>query len=161
MRLLWAILNGEELNRKNAVELAASMESLLVTDSRGLYDSVSSSESPLLGTANIRTGVEVAAIQKALRDDGRCYLTWVPSDINLADSLTKATVDAFKVAATYLERKTWVVRFNHDFVSARKQQRLRKAKELQEAATSTSPSSPEWDSYVEELFEPSVPQLRE
>ena len=161
VRLLWAILNGEELNRKNAVELAASMESLLVTDSRGLYDSVTSSESPLLGMANSRTGVEVAAIQKALRDDGRCYLTWVPSDINLADSLTKATVDAFKVAATYLERKTWVVRFNHDFVSARKQQRLRKAKELQEAASSTTPSSPEWDQYVEELFEPTVPQLRD
>ncbi|CAE7563794.1 TY5A [Symbiodinium sp. CCMP2592] len=135
VRLLWAILNGEELNRNNAVTLAASMESLLVTDSRGLYDAVSSSESPLLGMANSRTGVDVAAIQKA-------------------------TTDAYKVAATYLERKTWIVRFNHDFVSARKQQRLRRAKELQEAASST-PSSPEWDQYVEELFEPSNPQLRE
>ena len=38
------------------------------------------------------------------------------------DALTKATTDAFKVAATYLERRTLVVRFNHDFVSARKQQ---------------------------------------
>ena len=54
--------------------------------------------------------------------------------VNEKDSLTKATVDAFKVVATYLERKTWVVRFNHDFVSARKQQRLRKTRELQEAA---------------------------
>ena len=53
------------------------------------------------------------------------------------DSLTKATADAYKVDATYLERKTWVVRFNHDFVSARKQQRLRRAKELQEQSSST------------------------
>ena len=84
------------------------MESLLVTDSRGLYDSAASSESPLLGMANSRTGVEVAAIQKALRDDGRCYLTWVPSDINLADSLTKATVDAFRLLPpTWKGRLGW------------------------------------------------------
>ena len=79
-------MNGEVLNRTNATSLASSMESLLVTDSKGLYDAITSSESPLLGMVNSRTGVEVAAIQKALRDDGRCYLTWVPSDINLAGS---------------------------------------------------------------------------
>ena len=76
------------------------------------------------------------------------------------DSLTKATADAYKVAATDLERKTWVVRFNHDFVSARKQQRLRRAKELQEQSSST-PSSPEWEQHVEGLFEPVNPPLRD
>ena len=77
VRLLWSIMNGEILSRTNATSLASSMESLLVTDSKGLYDAITSSESPLLGMVNSRTGVEVAAIQKALRDDGRCYLTWV------------------------------------------------------------------------------------
>ena len=76
------------------MELALSMESLWVTDSKGLYDAVSSSESPLLGMANSCAGVEVAAIQKALRDDGKYCLTWVPSDINLADALTKPPAQA-------------------------------------------------------------------
>ena len=89
VRVLWSIMNDEVLNRTSATSLASSMESLLVTDSKGLYDAITSSESPLLGMANSRTGVKVAAIQKALRDDCRCYLTWVPSDINLADSLTR------------------------------------------------------------------------
>ena len=60
------------LTRTNAVEPASSMKS------KGFYDAVGSSESPQLGVANSRTGVEVAAIQNALRDDGRCYLTCVP-----------------------------------------------------------------------------------
>ena len=98
-RLFWALLNGKELTRSNAATLASSMESLLITDSRGLYDAITSSDSPLLGMNNARTGIEATAIQKGLRDDGRCYLTWVPSDMNLADSLTKATRESFKAAA--------------------------------------------------------------
>ncbi|CAE7574883.1 CACNA1B, partial [Symbiodinium sp. CCMP2456] len=84
------------------------------------------------------TGVEAMAIQKGIRDDGRCYFTWVPSDLNLADCLTKATAEAFKVAALYHERKAWVVRFNEEFVSARKQQRLRKTKQDLEAKLITA-----------------------
>ena len=91
-RPFWALINGQELTRTNAKALASKMESLLVTDSRGLYDAISSSDSPLLGMSNSRTGVEASAIQKGVREDGKCYLTWVPSDMNLADCLTKPPV---------------------------------------------------------------------
>ena len=130
-RIFWVLMYGKELTRSNAKDLAC----LMVTDSRGLYDAITSSDSPMLGMNNSRTGIEATAVQKGLREDGKCYLTWVPSDMNLADSLTKATGEAFKVAALYHARKAWVVRFNQEFVSARKQQRLRKAKEQQEAAS--------------------------
>ena len=87
-----------------------------------------------LACPNTRTGLEASAVQKGLREDGRCYLTWVPSDLNLADCLTKSTSEAFKVAALYHARKAWIVRFNQEFVSARKQQRLRRERELREQA---------------------------
>ncbi|CAE7214275.1 TERC [Symbiodinium sp. CCMP2592] len=134
-RIFWALMYGNELTRSNAKELAAMMESLLITDSRGLYDATTSSDSPMSGMNNSRTGIEATAVQKGLREDGRCYLTWVPSDMNLADSLTKATSEAYKAAALYHARKAWIVRFNQEFVSARKQQRLRKTKQEQEAAS--------------------------
>ena len=63
-RLLWNLLNGEELTRSNAPKPAASVESLLITDSRGLYDAITSSDSPLLGMNNSRTGIEATAVQK-------------------------------------------------------------------------------------------------
>ena len=128
---------------RHAKELASKTESLLVTDSRGLYDAISSSDSPLLGT-----GVEASAIQKGVREDGKCYLTWVPSDMNLADCLTKATSEAFKVAALYHARKAWIVRFNEEFVSARKQQRLRRAKESQEASVLATLPTDDFESEI-------------
>ena len=84
----------------------------------------------------------------------------MPSDINLVEALTKVTADAFKVTATYLERRRWVVRFNNDFVSVRKQQNLRKTKKLQEQSSSTQ-SSPEWEQHDEEFLEPQRPPLRD
>ena len=88
-RLFWGLINGEKMNRTNPDQLASMVESLLVTDSRGIYDAVSASDSPMLGINNSRTGIEALAVQQGLRRDGRCYLTWVPSDMNLADALTK------------------------------------------------------------------------
>lgn len=136
-RLFWAILNGEKLTRSNSNELASKMESLLIMDSRGCYDAITTSDSVLLGMNNARTGVEMLHVQRGTNDASRCYPTWVPGDMNLADSLTKATYESFKVMALYHTKKSWVVRFNQEFVSARKQQRLRRAKELENSKTMT------------------------
>lgn len=136
-RLFWAILNGEKLTRSNSNELASKMESLLIMDSRGCYGAITTSDSVLLGMNNARTGVEMLHVQRGTNDASRCYPTWVPGDMNLADSLTKATYESFKVMALYHTKKSWVVRFNQEFVSARKQQRLRRAKELEDSKTMT------------------------
>ena len=131
-RLFWSLINGERLTRSNADVLASQMESLLVMDSRGCYDSITMSESVMLGMANSRTGVEMLHVQKGTSESSRCYPTWVPGDINLADALTKHTYEAFRVFALYMSRKCWIVRFNQEFVSARKQQRLRRQQQLED-----------------------------
>ena len=63
-RLFWAILNGEKLTRSNSNELASKMESLLIMDSRGCYDAITTSDSVLLGMNNARTGVEMLHVQR-------------------------------------------------------------------------------------------------
>ena len=126
-RVFWSLLYGETLNRTNADELAAMNESLLIMDSRGCYDALNS-DSPLLGMNNAKTGVEMLSVKRGVRDGSNCYLTWVPSDMNIADAMTKVSPDAFKVYALWQQRKTWIVRFDEEFVSARKQQKLRRAK---------------------------------
>ncbi len=45
--------------------------------------------------------------------------------------LTKDSADSRKVSALYQARTTWIIRFEKDFVSARTQHKLRRAK-LQE-----------------------------
>ena len=75
--------------------------------------------------SNSKTGVELRSVQHGTRDGSRCYVTWVPSDLNIADALTKVSYEAFKVYSLYNSRKSWVEKFNSDFVSTRKQQRLR------------------------------------
>ena len=57
----------------------------------------------------------------------------MPGDLNLADALTKVSSEAFKVMALYHERKAWIIKFNSEFVSARKQQRLRRLKQQEES----------------------------
>ena len=126
MRLMWALAHGERLMRGCADDLAASVESLLVMDSRGCYDALSNSDSPLLGMNSAKTGVELMAVQRGIREGTRCYPTWTPSDMNLSDCMTKVSNDAFRVWALYESRKTWIIRFNEEFVAARKAQRLRR-----------------------------------
>ena len=50
---------------------------------------------------------------------------------------TKDFSESRKVAALYLNRKTWIVRFDRDFVSARKQQKIRRTR--QQAHLNTEP----------------------
>ena len=126
MRIMWSLAYGERLTRSNADSLSACVESLLVMDSRGCYDALSNSDSPLLGMNSAKTGVELMAVQRGIRPGSQCYPTWTPSDMNLSDCMTKVSNDAFRVWALYQARKVWIIRFNAEFVAARKTQRLRR-----------------------------------
>ena len=143
-RLFWALLHGKVLRRGNADDLTSMVESLLITDSRGCYDALSNSDSVLLGMSNAKSGVELKAVQKGTRPGTNCYVTWVPSDLNLVDCVTKVSYESFKVYALWSSRRSWVVRFNEEFVSARKQQKLRVS--LGKNKTSAYGSSRDWGS---------------
>ena len=125
-RIMWTLLYTPVLYRGQQEEAASRIESLLIMDSRGLYDAITLSETAFCGMSSARTGTEAMAIQRGTKPHTRCYATWVPSDLNLADALTKISPEALKVYQLYLERRVWCVRFQADFVSARKAQKLRR-----------------------------------
>ena len=131
-RIMWKLMYEPHLLRGEQDKAAARIESLLVMDSRGVYDAVTLSETAFCGMSSARTGTEAMAIQRGTRPEAHSYATWVPSDMNLADALTKVAPEAFKVIQLYLEKRTWVIRFQAEFVSARKSQRLRRQKALAE-----------------------------
>ena len=128
-RLFWALLHGHELKHGQADVLTSMFISLLITDSRGCYDMLASNESLGMAGEDAKTSVDLLSAKHGLRDGTQCYLTWVPGEMNLSDALTKVTSEAFKVMALYHERKSWIIRFEQEFVSARKQQRLRREKQ--------------------------------
>ena len=146
--MFWSILYGEVLNRTNSEHLASLVESLLIMDSRGCFDALSNSDSPLLGMSNAKTGVEMMSVQRGVRDGSNCYLTWVPSDVNLSDCMTKVTPEAFKTYMLWQQRKTWSIRFDDEFVSARKQQKLRRTKAEQDQVKN-APFDPWPDEYMD------------
>lgn len=124
-RVFWSILYGNALVRGNADSLSSMVESLLIMDSRGCFDSLSNSDSPLLGMNNAKTGVELRSVQHGLREGSNCFPTWCPSDMNISDVMTKVSYDSFRVWALWQSRRAWIVKFNDEFISARKQQKLR------------------------------------
>jgi hypothetical protein len=78
-----------------------------------------------------RGSVDIWATAQGLEDGFNQHLAWVPGDLNLSDGLTKHSPEAYKMIL-YLQREAWVLKFNDNFVSARKQQRLRKQKDQQQ-----------------------------
>ena len=131
-RVFWSLMYNNKLTRTNAESLAASCLSLLIMDSRGCYDALVTNES--LGTSidDARASIDMIGVQQGTAPETMCHPTWVPSDLNLANSLTKCSVEAYREMALFHSRKAWIVRFNTEFVSARKAQRLRRAKQQEE-----------------------------
>ena len=159
-RLLWSQMHGERINRKNAELLAAKNASLLVMDSKGCYDALTRLESHGLGMKHDRDGVQMLGLRAGTTSMSRQMPTWCPGDLNLGDSLTKDTLEARRCMAYYLAKKTWRIRFDPDFVSARKRHRLTREQETEyteetsEGLQVISEYMAEWDrlDYVFEYF---------
>jgi len=131
-RVLWSMMYGHKLTRLNKEELAAVCLSFLIMDSRGVYDALTGTETPGLAMENTRASVDLLSTSQGVEEGTNSHPAWVPSNLNLADSLTKHSVESWRTMQMFLARKSWVLKFNHEFVSARKAQRLKKAKEAQE-----------------------------
>lgn len=114
--LFWGLLCGCKLLRANAVKIASQVESLLITDSRRFYDCLSNSDSPLLGMSHAKSGIELMGVQSGLRVGSNLYITWVLSDPNISDALTKVNYESLKPNALWFRRRTWVVRFHKEFI---------------------------------------------
>ena len=82
-------------------ETVRQVGSMLITDSRGLFDALTRSESPQLRLRSSRTGEK----EQCAVSDARIH--WVNTSTMLADSLTKTGYPARAVMESFLVKKRW------------------------------------------------------
>ena len=107
---------------------------MLVGDSRGIYDAVHNKESFGIGLSDARTGLEVLHVKSNCGPDKRQHVAWVPSDLNLTDGLTKDSAESRKPLALWQARRTWIIRYDEGFMSARKRQKANRQAQDQPAS---------------------------
>ena len=120
IRLSLRELVGETIPLQRWQEAAAQIPSVLVLDSRGVYDALARSESACLGLKDKRSGLEALSLKRSLVET-RCGLRWTHSAAQLADCMTKGSEEAQK-PFELLKRRGWKWRLVCDpsFTSARK-----------------------------------------
>ncbi|CAK0906464.1 unnamed protein product [Prorocentrum cordatum] len=97
----------------------------LVTDCKAFYDGVVTSGSAGLGLDERRTAIEALALRRAL-EEGGTIVRWVHSHAQLADGMTKASLQAFNVLHAFLKNQRWNIVHDERFLSARKRSALGK-----------------------------------
>ena len=84
-RLMWAELHGEILVRWQWDETVRMVRGALMTDSKGIYDAATNSESPQLGLRSARGGTELEAAVEQCRQT-ETMLKWSNGGAMLAES---------------------------------------------------------------------------
>ena len=88
VRLAWSEMHGIPMRRWHLDETVRQVGGMLITDSRGIFDALTRSESPQLRLRSSRTGEEARFIKEQCPfSDARNH--WVNTSAMLADSLTK------------------------------------------------------------------------
>ena len=112
-------MHGAPMRRWHSDETVRQVGGMLITDSRGIFDALTRSESPQLRLRSSRTGEEARGIKEQCAvSDARIH--WVNTSTMLADSLTKTGYPARAVIESFLVKKRWRCTFHPTFESARR-----------------------------------------
>ena len=99
--LAWSEMHGAPMRRWHSDETVRQVGGMLITDSRGIFDALTRSESPQLRLRSSRTGEEARGIKEQCAvSDARIH--WVNTSTMLADSLTKTGYPARAVMESFL-----------------------------------------------------------
>ena len=98
-------------------ETLSQVSSVLVTDSKNLYDSANRIETSGLQLEERRLALEVLSIRERIKATGM-QLKWVDSDQQLADNLSKPF--SYNSLLLAMERGNLCIQFDSKFVSAKK-----------------------------------------
>ena len=98
-QLAWSEMRGASMRRWHLDETVRQVGGMLITDSRGIFDALTRSESPQLRLCSSRTSEEARGIKEQCAvSDARIHTT-------LADSLTKTGNPARAVMESFLVKK--------------------------------------------------------
>ena len=117
-RLAWSEMHGAPMRRWHLDEAVRQAEGMLITDSRGIFDALTRSESPQLRLRSSRTGEETRGIKEQCAVNARIH--WVNTLTMLADSLTKPGYPARAVMESFLVKKRWRCTFDPTFESGKR-----------------------------------------
>ena len=107
-------MHGAPMRRWHLDETVRQVGGILITDSRGIFDALTRSESPQLRLRRSRTGEEARGIKEQCAvSDARIH--WVNTSTMLADSLTKTGYPARAVMESFLVKKRWRCTFDPTF----------------------------------------------
>jgi len=122
-QLFLDLFNEQQISLSVLDDCLKQMKSLIVTDSKNMYDSVMKIESSGLQLEEKRLAVEVLSYRDRLGAAG-VDCRWVDSDQQLADTLSKAfCYDAF---LNLFQRRQISIFFDPSFLSAKKKRALRR-----------------------------------
>ena len=119
LRLMWVEMSTGEVNLKNANPAIASVTAAVVTDCKGLYDSINRNSSSGLGVADRRSAIEALGLRQSLAVT-KTELRWVHSEAMPADGLTEGSTAAHQVTMDFLTRGYWRLVRDDTFTAARK-----------------------------------------
>ena len=119
-RFFWEILLGKSTVHTKVdqdQELSKAPKAALVTDCKGLFDSVNRSQSAGLGLSEKRTAIEVLSIRQ-ICSMSNVTVKWVNSDRQLADILTKQGVSTDNLDRA-LKTNQWNIVYDENSTSAK------------------------------------------
>ncbi len=76
-------------------------------------------EGATLGLSSIRTAIQAYLLKQNFSTPG-LSLRWVNGSWNIADALTKESPESRKSFIEYLKKQTWCLKYDPNFISARK-----------------------------------------
>ena len=146
--LMLDLFNERKISLDALDESLQSIPSVIVTDSKNMYDSVMKIESSGLQLEERRLAVEVLSYRDRLQAAG-IECKWVDSDQQMADTLSKAF--HFESFLNMFQKKLVSLHFDPNFTSAKKKRALRRKPRFLECSHRSSEDSM---SRQEENFNP-------
>ena len=119
LRLAYTEVRYGTVNLRDLPGMFALTAATLVTDCKGLYDSLMRNVSAGLGTDDRRTGIEALGLRQSMHESSTT-MRWVHSAALLADGLTKSSAASRMILIDFLTRGYWRLKHDAEFTSAKK-----------------------------------------
>ena len=126
LRLAFAELNGTVIDLDRANEIVQNgTPATMITDCKALYDAELKSETAGLGVADRRCSIEILGLKQSVMATGT-RIRWVHSHAQIADGLTKASLQALQLLTKFMHTQRWRLVFDAKYMSARKRAAINK-----------------------------------
>ena len=122
--IAWSEMHGAPMRCWHTAEAIRQVGGMLITDFRGIFDALTSSESPQLRLRSSRTSEEARSIKEQCTDSN-ARVHWVNTLTMLADSLTKPGYPARALMESFQVKKRWRCAFDPTFESGKRRKSRR------------------------------------